>query len=305
MRSTQTICPDCKGDANFIGAIPPTNIFAGRRLDHILPGGGLYRCRKCALGFRWPRLMKSHLDRLYEQGNETTWSVPVLSRRDWNIARNWLEQFIPAGSQVLDMGCFDGGFLEPLTDSYRCYGIEIHPEASSRAENKGIEIIGKDFSNVAGVFDCITAFDVIEHVEQPESFLNSCMAALKRGGYMLISTGNMDAFSFRRMGSRYWYCVIPEHISFLSPIWVALHSESMGFQIIKQARFSHGNRSLACRIKQSISNLLYHLVPYGFRVMRRLGLGNLDIKSHTELIDCPPGWASAKDHFIVLIRKDY
>jgi len=296
-------CPDCAGDVGLIGSIPATDVFAGRVLARPLSSGLLYRCRQCLLGFRWPRLGKDELDALYEQGNELTWTASVESRRDWRIARVWVEQSVPAERQILDVGCFDGGFLEPLVGSYHCCGIEIHPAARDRAKRRGIDVIGRDFSAVAGTFDCITAFDVIEHVEHPKAFLDDCLAAVRPGGWVLISTGNLDAFSFRLMGSRYWYCTNAEHISFVSPAWFSALAGTFKFRIVRQTTFAHGDASQSRRIREAANNLLYRITPSGSQILRKLGMGGKNVKAHPELADHPPGWKSARDHFMVLVQK--
>lgn len=301
--NSSPLCPDCSGQTRLIGSIPATDIFAGRSLERPLPGGNLYRCRRCLLGFRWPRLAKDELDALYKEGDESAWSRSGDSRADWLIARDWLSQGLPEGSRILDVGCFDGGFLEPLVASYRCCGIEIHPKARDCAKLKGIEVIGSDFSEVNGGFDCITAFDVIEHVAQPRSFLADCLAAIRPRGWVLISTGNLDAFTFRAMGSRYWYCTIAEHISFVSPSWFKAITESEGHQVLRQATFVHRSVSPARRVGEAANNFLYRFAPWGFRSLRRLGMGGIEVRTHPELADHPPGWGSAKDHFMVLVQK--
>jgi 2-polyprenyl-3-methyl-5-hydroxy-6-metoxy-1,4-benzoquinol methylase len=225
------------------------------------------------------------------------------SRRDWQIAWNWLTQSLPAESRILDTGCFDGGFLEPLIGKHQCYGIEIHPSARKRAEEKGVEIIGCDFSAISGTFDCITAFDVIEHMEHPQSFLKNCLAKLRPGGWFLVSSGNLDAYTFRLIGSRYWYCAIAEHISFVSPMWFSKLVNTLNYRIDKQVTFAHSNASLLLRIKQAVINWVYHLLPDGFRHLRRLGCGGKNVSVHAELVDHPPSWGSAYDHFMVLIQK--
>lgn len=286
-----------------MGPIPPTDNFAGRVLEKPLFGGSLWRCQRCSLGFRWPRLSKEELDVLYQQGNDATWTAPFDSRRDWRIARDFVEKVLPCTSRILDVGCFDGGFLEPLLTNYRCFGIEIHQAAQKRAEHKGIEIVGSDFSEVAGEFDFVTAFDVIEHVERPRQFLEQCLSVVKPGGWVLISSGNLDAFSFRLMKSRYWYCTIAEHISFVSPRWVDKHATDLGYQTTAHATFSHTLASVKSRIRESAINCLYRAFPKIFSGLRRLGLGGKKVSAHAALAEHPPVWVSAKDHFIVMVQK--
>lgn len=296
-------CPDCATDADVIGPIPETDEFAGKVLVRPLPAGVLYRCRRCALGFRYPRLRKEELDALYMQGGDLVWSAPANSRQDWRIARGWLASILPARSRILDVGCFDGGFLEPLVGTHICYGIEIHRAARERAERKGVEVVGSDFSKVSGVYDCVTAFDVIEHVERPKAFLESCLGAVGSGGRALISTGNLDAFTFRLMGSRYRYCTIAEHISFVSLTWLSGLAGPLGYRILRWAPFAHRNGPLSLRTREAASNLLYRVAPSLFRTMRRRGAGGKKVDEHPVLADHPPPWTSARDHFIALLEK--
>lgn len=302
-RYNEVRCPDCSSQATLIGPIPVTNIFAGRILEQPLSGGSLYRCQQCSLGFRWPRLSKSELDRLYEQGNVQTWLESPQGRRGWIIARGWLEKVLLRGKSILDIGCFDGGFLKPLAGFYNTYGIEIHEEARRIAEKNGIEIVGGDFSSIKGKFECVTAFDIIEHVEEPGRFLEKCFEAVPSGGRVLISTGNMDALTFKLMGSRYWYCTIAEHLSFISPQWISFYAEKVGYVIEKQECFAHNRGSLLRRVKEGLANYLYLVSPGVFSWLRSQGVGVRNVKKHPELADHPPVWPSAKDHFIVLLRK--
>ena len=305
MRVLQALvcCPDCASQARICGDISATEAFAGRLLDSPIEGGALYRCGHCQLGFRWPRLSKSELDALYAQGGDQAWTSSVDSRRDWRLARAWIANSLSPGTSVLDVGCFDGGFLEGLVGSYRCFGIEIHPQARLQAKRKGISLIGLDFSDVAGQFDCITAFDVIEHVENPVRFLSRCMDAVRPGGHVLISTGNLDSFTFRLMSSRYWYCTIAEHISFLSPVWFDAIKSPTGFEIEYLRTFTHDNAPIARRLKELIANTLYWVHPALLGALRKIGFGEKDVRRHPMLAWHPPSWWTARDHFMIVLRK--
>lgn len=300
---TKPSCPGCSGIARFVGRIPATNVFAGTLLEKPLPGGCLYRCIECGLGFRWPRLAKEKLDDLYAKGSDTTWTAGVNNRWDWRVVHKWLRTNAPSNAAVLDIGCFDGGFLESLTRNYRCFGIEIHPQAINRAERKGIKIIGTDFTDLKGQFDCITAFDVIEHVESPRDFLECGIKHLDSGGWLLVSTGNLDSFTFRLMGSGYWYCTIAEHISFISPDWVRKQASELGLEIEHMAFFSHADCNFRQKIKQTAANLLYRYWPGLFACLRRMGMGDKNARCFTELASHPPEWVSARDHFLFVLRK--
>ena len=296
-------CPDCGTNADIVGSISATEVFAGRILDTPLEGGGLYRCTACQLGFRWPRLPKNKLDMLYEHGGDQTWASSAHARCDWSIGRHWISQNLTRDKSILDVGCFDGGFLEGFGDAYKLFGIEIHPQARLRAVAKGVSMAGTDFSKITGQFDCITAFDVIEHVENPAFFLSQCLEAVRSGGYILISTGNMDSVTFRLMGSRYWYCSIAEHISFVSPKWFFGKVSDMGCQVKQLKTFAHDNAPILRRLKELTANILFWMHPSLLGALRRIGFGQKDVLQHPVLAAHPPGWGTAHDHFMVLLKK--
>lgn len=296
-------CPDCGHSAIVIGAIPDTDLFAGKRLKNPLPGGSLWRCNSCSLGFRYPQQAKENLDTLYANGHNWGWNSPPISRYDWNTAHTWIKSLFKPGSALLDIGCFDGGFLASLQDQYDCYGIEIHPVARERAEQKGIKLWAADFSDLSGQFDLITAFDVIEHMHSPAAFLRMASSSIRPGGMLLLSTGNLDSRTFQLLGSRYWYCTIAEHISFISPLWILNSPAGQEFKVIRQEFFAHKSLGRLQKLRQSFLNISYRFLPSVFRRIRKLGFGGVIAIDHPQLADHPPDWSAAQDHFIVLLQK--
>jgi len=189
------------------------------------------------------------------------------------------------------------------------YGIEIHPQAAERAKQAGVEIIGNDFSALSSVnarFDVVTSFDVIEHVHNPLEFLKMLGKVSKKGGLIIISTGNSMSSAWRLMGSRYWYCAIAEHISFINPAWCNYMAKECGLEVVDSVRFSHVPQSeltTSSKIKESAMNITYLLFPFLLHFLRRKGFGQKDVGQYPELIDYPPRWMAAKDHFIVKFIK--
>lgn len=307
-RTINIFCPSCNSnELIWIGKIPSANCFAGKILDQPLPGGNLYRCSSCHFYFRWPRLQKEQLDILYQEGNINNWQYEYKNRKDWQIAAQWLNTKLRQG-RVLDTGCFDGRFLTYLGNNWNRYGIEICEIAARNAEKQGIHIIAKDFTEIDQLsiqFDAVVAFDIVEHVEDPRYFLKQLARVTRPDGTIIIATGNSGAPSWKFMSSRYWYCTIAEHISFINEKWCYVAAYALNLDIEHIERFSHigRNRTFLRIILDLTKNILYKLFPDAFGRLRLIGFGGIDVKKHKELKQHPPNWASAKDHLIIIFKK--
>jgi SAM-dependent methyltransferase len=300
------VCPGCHHwTVANLGLIPASNCFAGRTLDRVVPGGSLYRCQACGLGYRYPRMRKEELDELYRRGSPSVWTSPPDDRPDWKLAKQQIKVKCEGMSDVLDVGCFDGTFLASL-DTARRFGIEINPAAAHRAKQRDVEILDEDYESIkAGVvtFDVITCFDVLEHVVDPTSFLEALTARLREGGLLMISTGNLDAWTWKIAGGRYWYCANPEHISFLNRRWFEGVAAERELGVVDMFEFAHKHLSIKGRLRELAANSLYLFAPGVARYLRAKGFGNLDTALPQEMFDYPPNWTSARDHLFVVMQK--
>jgi 2-polyprenyl-3-methyl-5-hydroxy-6-metoxy-1,4-benzoquinol methylase len=300
-------CPSCLSHQTLlVGEIPSANLFAGRVLTAPLSGGFLYECKTCFLLFRFPRLAGSDSNFLYRQADKATWSARSEERRDWTLAATWLTS-AAEGGMILDVGCFDGGFLDSLGSRYERHGVEINEQASQEAQRKGVDIIGTDFSDLEklfGSYDGVTALDVIEHVPDPFRFLALLAQVTRPGGTVIISTGNTDAPSWRLMGSRYLYCTIAEHISFINARWCHQAALRLGLQVCRIEKFSHGKATFPRRVSELVKNLFYLFFPQAAAWLRKKRLvGHVEASIDPSLQNHPPVWGSAKDHFMILFHK--
>ncbi len=304
---TLNACPSCGGRSLMDkGVVPASPYFAGKQLRQPLPGGNLVACSTCALYFKNPQVTKDRLDALYEAGEEEHWQHDSGLRIDWDIAYRWISSMRDA-SAVLDIGCFDGQFLSKLSIEKSCFGVEIHPGASRKAKAKGIEMLGSDFDvlrDLSPKFDVVTAFDVIEHVHNPHEFLGSLLAVLRPGGHVILSTGNTESLSWKFMGSAYWYCAIPEHISFVNPTWTQGVCREFDVELLQTKRFSHARSSSPInRMKEAVKNVVYRISPSAAAAARRFGSGRMSLGGDPSGNFLPPPWLTARDHFITLIQK--
>ena len=297
-------CRGCRSaDISLLGAIPDAFEFAGRTLDSPLAGGSLYRCKTCGLHWRHPQLDKCELDALYRQGAAASWQYHPRKRRDWQTASAIIHKNDNVAS-VLDVGCFDGRFLDHLGRGYRRAGIEVHPLAAERAAAKGIEIVGHDFPDLDALhtpFDVVVAMDVIEHVGNPGTFLASLARATRPGGLIILSTGNTAAMPWRLMGGMYWYCSIAEHISFINPRWCKHTAEELGLAIEDLVMFSHEPAKAPEAFVQAAANLLYRCLPNLAYTLRRFYTQSQG-RVCRPADRTPPHWRSARDHLLVAFR---
>lgn len=106
------------------------------------------------------------------------------------------------GKTALDVGCGAGLLAEPLA---RLGGqvtavdaaSELIEVAKAHAQGQGLAIdyraIGVEA--VEGKFDLVTSMEVVEHVADPQDFINELSGRLADGGLMILSTPNRTAWS--------------------------------------------------------------------------------------------------------------
>ena len=106
------------------------------------------------------------------------------------------------GKSALDVGCGAGLLAEPLARmGARVTAIDAAPElievAKAHATGAGLAIDYRFFAveHLDGQFDLVTAMEEIEHVADPQGFVNSLAARLAPGGLLLLSTPNRTAWS--------------------------------------------------------------------------------------------------------------
>jgi len=105
-----------------------------------------------------------------------------------------ISRWLFAKSKVLDIGCGVGEFIRFAENYYSCIGFEPNVDAADEAHSRTKQstiltnLNGENYS-----FDCITMFDVIEHIEEPAEFLKHCCNILRPKGIIVITTPNVDA----------------------------------------------------------------------------------------------------------------
>ncbi|MCR4327257.1 MAG: class I SAM-dependent methyltransferase [Nanoarchaeota archaeon] len=94
--------------------------------------------------------------------------------------------------KILELGCGKGVLSEMLRKENEVTSVDIE----KNYQNVLIRDLNKDFK-LDKKFDLIVALELIEHLENPRHFFGECLAYLKTGGKMILSTPITDGFKQR------------------------------------------------------------------------------------------------------------
>lgn len=105
--------------------------------------------------------------------------------------------------RLIDIGCGGGLVCEPLARlggavtgaDADAVAIEV---AKEHAENSGLTInyLNKPAEEIEDTFDVVLALEIIEHVSDPQAFVENCARLCKPGGLVIFSTLNRTAKSY-------------------------------------------------------------------------------------------------------------
>jgi len=107
----------------------------------------------------------------------------------------------PSG-KALDVGCGVGQVVARLTEAgYQAYGVDVSEPSIARAKKfcPRCEVYdGRKLPFADNFFDSAGALNVLEHVDEPEAFIQEVVRVVAPGGRIIISSPNfMRAAGFR------------------------------------------------------------------------------------------------------------
>ena len=97
---------------------------------------------------------------------------------------------------VLEIGAGTGAFANYVGDR-RYVGLELNEHAVAVARQAGIELLEEavqPHANRGLRYDAVVAFQVLEHVEDPRAFLQSCLRCLTPSGRLIVAVPTIEGF---------------------------------------------------------------------------------------------------------------
>ena len=185
-------------------------------------GRQFWSCPKCGLQKQWPLPtpdeLQAYYDAQFDHGMYQTFTSAAQMKT--MTARQRLKEITPwiaPAGRWLDIGCADGVFVrEAAALGATAEGIELSGVAVERARAAGLPVRCGALEDLpeSGTFDCITAFDVLEHVLDPLEFLAGIARRLKPGGHAALTMPDKSSVFARLMGSRWWFYIPEEHLHY-------------------------------------------------------------------------------------------
>jgi SAM-dependent methyltransferase len=220
-----------------VSAAPRTCIACGEapRPDFLLHNGStLLRCPGCGLGWwDWPPLEPAEFyDESYFQsagdpkGYDDYASLEAGVRRTARGRLRRLAKLVRRDKSgppttLFEIGCGTGVFLDEARKAgWTVAGAEVSRYAAERARARGLDARAAGVEELVlppDAFDVVAMWDVIEHLRDPAAALRTAAAAVRPGGCVAASTGDLGSTCARWSGARWHLFNLPEHLFFFTP----------------------------------------------------------------------------------------
>lgn len=197
-------------------------------------GHDVYQCRECRLAFTWPQP-----EALADQYDASYFDL-YRRRRKFRLKRGDTRlrqiELIKEPGRLLDIGCSLGYFVEAANSrGWQASGVEISEYASDEARKIGLDVktgVLEDAGYCDGSFDCVTMWDVLEHVPDPTKHMNEINRILSPGGLVVIGTPNLDHSRFKAQREKWRHLKPAEHIFYFMKSSIIRLLDKAGFDFI-------------------------------------------------------------------------
>jgi SAM-dependent methyltransferase len=177
--------------------------------------------------------------------------------------------------KILDVGAGNGDFLAMLEDKIiKKSAVEPLKFGAEEIKRKvpGARVWNLDLAHAdlpKDEFDAVTAWHVLEHLEDPLAGAKKIYDSLEEGGYFHCQVPNIESLGFKIAKENWYYVDAPRHLSHFSPSTLKRLLENAGFKNIEITYYLFNN---PLDVFRSLQNLLhgswiaYSTLPFSFLI---------------------------------------
>lgn len=209
----------------------------------------IVKCDECKLIYTNPRIKKEYLSKIYDESYFKNKNSEVLGYENYIFDRNKIEKTFnrrlkslkknvhSTPGRLLDIGCAAGFFLNVAKkQGWTVSGVEISQYAADYARDRfHHNVILGNFDDIDNLkkFDCVTLWDVIEHVPDPKFTLRKISTILNNSGLLIISTPDVGSIPAKVTRHRWvGFKLSDEHLTYFSISTLRKLLEDTGFELI-------------------------------------------------------------------------
>ncbi len=217
----------------------------------------LVQCRRCGLMYNNPRLDLESRKKIYAKDyfvidqddpgidykayanyiEEEPLIIKSVTRRLKKI-----ERYVPEKGLLLDVGCATGfSLIAAQQQGWAAEGIELSSFCVDYARSRNLAVYPgtlKDYPGKKESVSAVTMWDYLEHSPDPLSDLKECRDLLKPGGVVVLSTPDVNSWSYYLLKKNWIGFKNIDHLFFYSRKTLARLAELAGLRL--ECSFYHG-----------------------------------------------------------------
>jgi SAM-dependent methyltransferase len=282
-----TRCPICGGEDHEIiwPAHLPENLtaaefsYTGSKRHH----GRVVQCSGC--GHRFVSPVPQALTGYYADVTDPFYVSTEQARvRTFEEFLDRKEHYCPARGSLLDVGCYAGVFLDVAARrGYSVEGLELSTWARDIARGRGHRVHAGPVDRLASMpqrYDAVTAFDVLEHLEDPAGAARLIRDRLTPSGCFIATVPDTGAWHARLLGRRHWL-IVTMHVQYFTHRTLHRLLSSAGFGNVRIATAPPYRLRIADAAAYSNASPLLR-VPFAL-LKRAPGVNHLELRLKASL----------------------
>ncbi|MBO6469397.1 MAG: glycosyltransferase [Pelagibacteraceae bacterium] len=237
----------------------------------------LHKCIDCDLVQVSPSNSIKNLDEMYEDVVDIDYINNLnIKYKTFNSVFKKIKPYLEKSQQkhskinILEIGSYYGVLLNILEkNKLNAIGIEPSKHAFEYSKNhnnqKNINVSFDKFIKDCNAinFNLVMAFDVIEHVEDVDKFIQQVGKLMREDNFFIFSTIFIDSWFAKMLGNN-WPWIIPMHLSYFNKKNINYFLKKHNFEIVSISNHIHH-----AKINYAIKGLL-NKFPYYIKFISKL-----------------------------------
>jgi 2-polyprenyl-3-methyl-5-hydroxy-6-metoxy-1,4-benzoquinol methylase len=221
-------------------------IICGNQNQELIYDNLLIRCPECGFVTANLEIESQDFKAIYSEKYFKGEAYDDYIRDKADLQQNFRSRIVQLGKiippekleKILEIGCAYGFFGELATKAWKTdyTGIDIAREAIEYAKSTlNLNVFCGDYlqSFKQGfTFDTVFMWDVIEHLANPMTVVERISNEISRGGFIVITTGDIGAFLPKLQGRKWRMIVPPIHLHYFNKKSITKLLAGNGFDVI-------------------------------------------------------------------------